>query len=259
MQKIFREVKKELFFKKRTFLNYPPHIHEDIELVYVKKGGGNAFCNGKKYTLNQNTVFLVFPNQVHHYSECETGEYDVMIIKPAVLLGYSNIFKESTPVCALHHFKNGEDDNISYLIELALEELNRDGHSTIISSYLTAIFGKIFKYYQFEKNNVNCDAVSKILRYCALHYKENISIQSVSKHTQLCRSSVSHTFNNRLKLSFRDYINSLRLTDATHMLKNENLSITEISYLCGFSTVRTFNRAFSKQYGMTPSEYKKAR
>ena len=150
MQHIFRETKSDIHFKRRRELNFPAHIHDDIELVYMKSGSTTAYCDGKKYLLKDNSWFLVFPNQVHHYSECETGEYNIIIIKPSVLLGYNNTFKENTPICALHNFKNSEDDNILYLMELALEELNRDGNSTIISSYLTAIFGKIFKYYQFE-------------------------------------------------------------------------------------------------------------
>ena len=58
-------------------------------------------------------------------------------------------------------------------------------------------------------------------------------------------------------MNFCDYINSLRLVDAVNMLGNENASITEIAYASGFSTLRTFNRAFLKYYGVTPSEYKR--
>ena len=41
------------------------------------------------------------------------------------------------------------------------------------------------------------------------------------------------------------------------LLERENLPITEISDRSGFSTIRTFNRAFLKRYGISPSQYKK--
>ena len=86
MQKVFREIKIKLQFSKEISLNFSAHIHEDIELIYVKSGGGIAFCDGKKYILSENSFFLVFPNQVHHYTECVLGEYIVLIIKPSSLL-----------------------------------------------------------------------------------------------------------------------------------------------------------------------------
>lgn len=60
MQKVFREVKSRIIFESRSTLDFPAHIHEDIELVFVKKGGGIAYCDGKKYTLLENSFFWFF-------------------------------------------------------------------------------------------------------------------------------------------------------------------------------------------------------
>ena len=56
-----------------------------------------------------------------------------------------------------------------------------------------------------------------------------------------------------------DNINSLRVSEACRYLLNSSLSITEIGSLVGFNTPRTFNRAFIKQLGLSPSEYRKQR
>ena len=52
MQKNFREVRNKLLFITIDNLDFPTHIHDDIELIFVKKGGGTACCDGKKYKLN---------------------------------------------------------------------------------------------------------------------------------------------------------------------------------------------------------------
>ncbi len=57
MQKIFREIKKHPVFRNRSGLDFPPHIHDDIELVFVKKGSVAAYCDGKKYILTENCFF----------------------------------------------------------------------------------------------------------------------------------------------------------------------------------------------------------
>ncbi len=258
MKKIFREVKRQIIFERRKNLNFPAHIHDDIELVFVKKGGGTAYSDGKKYTLLENSFFLVFPNQVHHYNECLDGEYFVIIIKPSTLHGYNNIFGEGAPSCALWHFEENGDDNMIHLLETAMKEFVRDGYSLIIEAYLTALFGKLLKFYEIEKRTMNHDTVFQILQYCKAHYKENITVEQISKNLHLSRSTISHIFSSRVCMNFCDYINSLRLTDAEQMLKNKNYSITEISYLCGFSTIRTFNRAFRNRYGVSPSAFRKS-
>lgn len=257
MEKVFREIKKSITFKRRDVIDFPAHIHEDIELIFVKKGGGTAYCDGTKYTLEENSFFLVFPNQVHHYSESVKGEYILLIIKPSDLLGYSDVFQEGTPLSALWHFEGNDDNDIVCLMGMALEEFVRDGRSTIVEAYLTAFFGKLLKFYEIEKSRLNNDIVSQILQYCTEHYKENITVEDVAEKLHISRSSVSHIFSSRLAMNFCDYINSLRLTDAEKMLKSKQCSITEISYMSGFSTIRTFNRAFLKRYGISPSEYRK--
>ena len=57
-------------------------------------------------------------------------------------------------------------------------------------------------------------------------------------------------------MKFNDYINSLRVSAASRYLSGTDKSITEISELVGFGTSRTFNRAFLKQFGKSPSEYR---
>ena len=60
----------------------------------------------------------------------------------------------------------------------------------------------------------------------------------------------------KLHIGFNDYINSLRVSNACKHLLNSDRSVTEISEIVGFNTLRTFNRAFFKQMGVTPSQYR---
>lgn len=258
MQKVFREIKKNPVFQYSKCLDFPPHIHDDIELVFVRRGGATAYCDGKKYMLSENSFFLVFPNQVHHYSECLEGEYVVIIIKPSKLFSYKEFFEDGVPSSALWSFEENNDDNTVQLLDIATKEFLRDGYSLVIEAYLTALFGKLLNFYDIKKIKTSHETILQILQYCSSHYKENITVNSVAENLQVSRSTVSHIFSSHLSINFCDYINSLRLIDAEQLLKNKNYSITEISYLCGFSTIRTFNRAFLKRYGVSPSAFKKS-
>ena len=259
-EKVFREisdVKGSLHFRLENKIDWFAHIHEDIELVYVKRGEATAFCNGVKYDLCDNSFFMVFPNQIHHYVDSVSGEYFVLKINPSQLFAFNSIFLEGDPVSPLWHFEVGEDDNTATLFEMALFEFLRDGYSPIIDAYLTALFGKLFKFYEIEKGKVSRDTVLKILQYCSEHYKEHITVADVASDLSISRSTVSHIFSARLGINFCEYINSLRLSEAEQLLKNGSCSITEISNIAGFTDVRTFNRAFLKRHGVSPSVYRK--
>lgn len=255
MEQIFREIKSQFYFRQRSSIDFPAHVHDDIELVFVKKGDGTAWCDGKPYTLTDGTWFLVFPNQVHRYADFKTGDYYVLILKPSDLMRYQQVFRTGAPGNAAQIFPH--DDSLIFLLESALQEFLRDGFSEIIAAYLTALFGKLLPHFPIAKSGFHRDNVLKILEYCSSHYKEDLTVESVAMQLSLSRSCVSHIFSDRISMSFCDYINSLRLSEATETLKNQNYSITEIANLSGFPTIRTFNRAFRKHYAMTPSEYRK--
>ena len=258
MQDFFRETKTRPYFERTDTLNFPPHIHDDIELIYVKRGEGTAFCDGREYHLTENSFFITFPNQVHHYSDCIVGgDYVLLIIKPSRLFAYENMFYESQPQSALYSPRE-EGDNIAYLLGCALEEYLRDGDSPQITAYLTLVFGKLLKNLDTLKSHVSRDCVSSILQYCARHYLDNITVADISESLHISRSHISHIFSERLNMNFCDYINALRLSDALTLLEDKNLPITEVSARSGFCTLRTFNRAFQKRYGTSPSQYRKS-
>lgn len=257
MKSFFRESRRKIHFFKTLNPDFPAHLHEEIELLYVKEGKCTAFVNGKEYEVNKNEFFISFPNQVHSYKSSKKGEYLCVIIKPSRLYHYTSLFCDMIPLNAVVSIKEG--GNEEYLFYEAYNEYNQNGENSIVICYLTLLFGKLLKQYELEKSDISQDCISGILNYCANHYKENISVEAVSKALHISRSHISRLFSNRINMNFCDYINSLRLVEAENMLSNEKASITEIAYKSGFSTLRTFNRAFLKRYGVSPSEYKKAK
>ncbi len=52
-----------------------------------------------------------------------------------------------------------------------------------------------------------------------------------------------------------NFIRSLRIKQAAHLLSTQNMNITEVVYACGFSNPTSFSTIFKSVYGMTPREY----
>lgn len=256
MKNAFRESKKKVDFYSTNCLDFPPHMHEELEVVYIKSGTAVAYCDGHRYELDENTFFLTFPNQVHHYEDAHSGEYILLVVKPSALLSNQELYLKGYPASATW-IPAGVNDTTPTILMMALDEYEQNGLNIVVEAHLTAFFEKLIQSYTIQKGKVSSDTVLRILQYCSAHYKEDISIADIANNLHLSRSSVSHIFSLRLGMSFCDHINSLRLNDAMHLLRSRNYSITEISDIAGFPTVRTFNRVFLKAYGMSPSEYRK--
>jgi len=252
MDNYFREIWTNIYLRKDNDVNFPVHIHDDIEFVYVIQGGGHSFCDGIQYTLTPGSVFIAFPNQVHSFSDCTPGEYILLIINPSRLLYLEQFFRSQIPTVAS---VSVTEELIRPLLD-ALQEFVDYGDSCVIDGYITAMFSKLFRCMQFQRSPYLNNTVSRILHYCSQNYREPITIPDLCCALHISQSSVSHIFSKRLKISFPNYMNALRLNHAVALLREPGLSISEIVDRAGFPTIRTFNRVFRKQFGCSPSEYR---
>ena len=101
------------------------------------------------------------------------------------------------------------------------------------------------------------ESLRAIVSFCTQNYNEQLSLSLLQEKLHLNKYYISHLFSGRLGLGFNDYINSLRVSEACRYLLHSDEPIARISTLVGFQTPRTFNRAFIKQMGVSPSEYRR--
>ena len=83
----------------------------------------------------------------------------------------------------------------------------------------------------------------------------DLSLDSLAKQLNISSKHLSQVINHSGQ-HFYDLINQYRIQEAKNLLKNKNgENILQIAYEAGFNSKPTFNAAFKKTTGMTPSEY----
>ena len=138
------------------------------------------------------------------------------------------------------------------------DQMPADYRDAITKGYLLAFFGELLSRMSFkESNHSDSLTLRSIVSYCAQNYSRELTLATLEDELHLSKYYISHLFGSKIGTGFNDYINALRVSEACRYLRRTNKSITEISTLVGFGTLRTFNRAFVKQVGMSPSEYRK--
>ncbi len=89
------------------------------------------------------------------------------------------------------------------------------------------------------------------------HLNSEINLNSLSEELNLSRHHLSQIINENFKTNFFDFINQYRIREAMQLIKeNPEISISEIIYTVGFSNRVSFNKAFKKHTGRTPSQFK---
>ncbi|MEI7038341.1 AraC family transcriptional regulator [Fulvimonas yonginensis] len=92
-----------------------------------------------------------------------------------------------------------------------------------------------------------------------LYLEPALTIGQVAKRSGYPEYLVSAVINRRLGGSFWDYVNRLRVEAVRERLAEpaEARTILDIAYACGFTSKSTFNAAFKRQVGETPSAYRR--
>lgn len=100
-------------------------------------------------------------------------------------------------------------------------------------------------------------AINQVVEYLDKNYMRKIKLQDVADMVYLNPNYLSGMFTKVVGDSLVNYITGKRMDAAKRLLKETNLSITEIGLTIGYENTKYFLRIFRKQIGMTPSEYRK--
>ena len=100
--------------------------------------------------------------------------------------------------------------------------------------------------------------MSDIFKYTMDNFHKEITLNDVSDVANMTPNAFCRYFKQRTTKTFVNFLIDIRIGNACKLLtKNNDLSITEISYKSGFNNLANFNRKFKSVKGVTPSEYKK--
>ena len=98
--------------------------------------------------------------------------------------------------------------------------------------------------------------IRQVAEYISAHYAEPLTLEEVAGHIHLNPSYLSTIFKKITNLSFREYLNKVRIEEAQRLLLNTDYSIIEISTACGFNDQSYFSKVFKRYTGMTPKRFR---
>lgn len=259
---IHYEIRKQTFFCSRIYnLQFFLHLHRECELIYITDGCLHMTIGEKEITLFKGDLAIAFSDIPHSYRSSGSCSGILLIFDPSFVPDFANVLISKHP--SEPYLLNSQvHADIRYNLASIIE--NPDSDSKRLRGSVSIILSRISECLEFIDRNENSagfigekNRLHQLLSYIYENFRENLSLEQVSKAISLNKYYVSHLFSKKIGISFVPYLHSLRIEYACNLLESTDISVTQIAYDAGFESTSTFHRSFQSQMGITPLQYRK--
>jgi AraC-like DNA-binding protein len=254
-----------------------PNIHENYEMVYMKKGFAVFEIAGQPVTLGPNDIVIIKPLQYHKFtvkseSGCEfivlnftfenriDGEFSQIPLEDFLNFVSS---KETGPYIKM---KVSQKNEIIVLMNRIIKERESNEPGSEFLNYLLILelFVLLSRALKMEWENSIKSKSPKLKElieiaenYIHTNFERNISLGDIAKYVFLSPSYFTRAFKEETGMSPINYLIKVRINRARELLEDTGLKISDIALSVGFSNQQRFNEMFKKYTNYTPLQYRK--
>lgn len=234
---------------------------KEYQLVYISNGKGTFEANGlPPQKIGPGTVFLLFPDVWHRfYPDFNTGweEYWVGFHGDyAKYLLEQKCFSPENPIISVGFIPEFLD-----IFSNLIETIETDNHllKKMASFHLINLLG--IAYTSVLKNNRGLTHKQKIIHKMQneIHaqWNKNIDFKALCADFKVSYSWFRKSFKEILDTSPSQYLLMLRLRNATRIIQETDLSISQVAFECGFHSEHYFSRIFKQKMKLNPTDVRK--
>ena len=259
-----------------TVWDFSLHWHDFLEIVYVIEGNVSVFVNGTVYDGHQGDILIINSRMAHGFCSSEPGNRRTIFQFGLELLDrypddhqYRD-FQKLVFDRKIFISREADHDLHQKLEQLLLSIRHEyyqkeDGFHLAIKSnlyklaliYLRDLPAQTPIKKELEKHNYNDQILDRVLAFIHSNLgNPEINLEHVACTAALSKFYFTRFFKAKTGQTFHTYLSQIRINRAKEYLTDSDLPITEISYLCGFSSIKTFNRIFKTIAGIAPSAYR---
>ena len=96
------------------------------------------------------------------------------------------------------------------------------------------------------------------VKFISDNYASSITLDDISNVACMTTNSFCRFFKKMTNKSFTQFLNEIRIRNASRILVQENLPVSEICYIVGFNSITNFNKQFKQIMGATPKKFREA-
>lgn len=259
----------------QQYFTSPFHFHDAYELIMIAKSYGKLYAGNKILNFSDGEIFMFGPGLPHCFlnekSFRETGDVAHAIViffkedflgdgffRNTELTGIRELLQKSLSGIKVAHVDTALQNEFKKIAQakgmdallLLLHMLHRLARNRDKLQYIHSTILKI------QPKQEDADRLEVIIRYIIDNFKEDLDSREAAALACLNEAAFCRYFKRRTEKTFSQFVNYVRVTHATNLLTEENWSIANICFECGYKNISYFNRQFKEIIGCTPLEYR---
>ncbi len=259
-------------YQNSHYYNVDNHTHNYYEFYFFLEGNVSMNIEGHMHPLKPGDV-VVIPPAVHHYAILHDSKVPYRRFVFWISVEYCNKLLQLSPdyVYLMQHTKvtkhyvfhydviafNALQSKVFHLIEeLHSNRFGREAKITLCANDLILHLNRSIYEMEHPKSQHEVQNLyQNLLLFIEDHLDEDLTLDYLAEHFFVSKYHISHVFKEHMGLSVHQFITKKRLA----MCKDAILSldsITEAYQMYGLKDYSSFFRAFKKEFGMSPKEYK---
>lgn len=249
------------------------HYHDAYEILYLISGEIYYYIEDRTYQIVSGVLLFINMNDLHKLVNLNGTTYErvTLVFKKGFLSNFL-VDHEGFNLFSYFHSKSnaiklgGYDQTfIEHLFnKMIQEEANQlpgyDYYQKILLMELLVFLKRKvdmgLNHSLIESNRAN-KKISRVLEFINSNYDKRITLDDLSQSFSISPSHLSRTFKEVTGFTCIEYLNNIRMKEARSLLKNSQLSVSEIADRVGFENLTHFGRVFKGTIGSSPLKYRK--
>ncbi len=262
------------YYSDLNFSGVKKHSHDYYEFYFFIEGDISMFIEDMEFRPKFGDVLLIPPGISHRMEiHDHTIPYQRFVFWISrdyyeQLASYSEDYTyivDQAEISKKHIYHN---DMISFhsvqsLLYRLIEEIHSDrfGHLTRMTIFVEDLLLHLNRM-AYESNHTNQTSQNQtlyenLILYIENHLTEELSLDDLAKAFFVSKYHISHIFKEYMGISIHKYIVKKRLALCRDAILYENDSnISKVYTFYGFKDYSSFYRAFKKEFGVSPKDYK---
>ena len=242
------------------------HSHEFYQLYYIFGGEGTSTLDGRQIKLSSNNLMLIRPLEQHSLLKIKEGFIRMIDVKFKILdLGICELLSQID-----FPFKCEDNEIFKSLEKLRCEwksneylsnEMSEIHINEVIYSIIRGneVKQKIMKAAEETMDLNRPDAVfyglsRDISDYITNNFNKDFSLENLAKSLTYNKNYLCKIFKKNTTYTIMEYLNFVRIRQATKLICETDKKLLEISEEVGFKNIHHFNRVFKEIMNYTPGQ-----
>ena len=249
------------------------HLHEFVEIVYIRSGEGTHGIDGVEYSVRRGSLLFINYKQTHFFrTDTEMELYNILLdpewiseklIEPEnafellTLSAFSEFAQRIGVDQPFLNFSGGERSRLERLLDEMLEEQEgkQAGFETVLKAQANILLTVVFRAMagrSAEQATMGPEFLENLRQRCS----EKLTLQELARSCFYNPSYFSRRFKECYGITVTDFIAKSRLEKAKRLLEETASPVEEVALECGFGSKNAFYKLFREHLGMTPKDYR---